>query len=78
MYTVEAGARGSTSRRYDPLRKRGDHADGLVGRTYRPGGSPLLRAALAGPWVEPPDAGTADLWPFAELTPRPVERDARA
>ncbi len=50
----------------------------LVGRTYRPGGSPLLLGALGGPWTEPADGRTADLWAFAGTSPRPLPRDARA
>jgi uncharacterized protein YbjT (DUF2867 family) len=63
------------------LRRTGDRGGtggDLVGRTYRPGGSPLLGAALDGPWLEPDDARTADLWAFAGMTPSPVAPDARA
>lgn len=63
------------------LRRTGVRGDGdadLVGRTYRPGGSSTLRAALAGPWTDPDDDRTADLWSFASLTPRPLAHDARA
>lgn len=46
----------------------------LVGRVYRPGqaGGPARRALAAGPWTEPDDPATADLWSFAEHDPQPV------
>ena len=50
-----------------------DGAVDLVGRVYRPGGADApARRALAGPWTEPDDGPTADLWAFADHTPSPV------
>lgn len=57
---------------------RGAGGDELVGRTYRPGGSSVLREALRGPWTDPADATTADLWAFAGIRPRPLDHDAHA
>lgn len=45
----------------------------LVGRVYRPGDADSpVRRALTGPWTEPDDDRTADLWAFAGHEPAPV------
>ena len=50
-----------------------DGAVDMVGRTYRPGSAAApARRALAGPWTEPDDRSTADLWSFAGHQPQPV------
>ena len=50
-----------------------DGSTDLVGRVYRPGGADAPgRRAISGPWVPSDDSVAADLWSFAEHTPRPV------